>query len=67
MTVTLNNKVKLIQLFGNVSENVTGFRGGQKPLPFAVIGESFMEAKVLELGLEESIGFRLVLSNRNRM
>lgn len=28
VTVTLNNKVKLIQLFGNVSENVTGFQGG---------------------------------------
>lgn len=43
------------------------FRAGQKPLAFAVIGVSFTEAKVLELGLEESTGFRLVLSNRNIM
>lgn len=50
-----------------MSESVNGIsgRGGQKPLPFAVIGGSFMEAKVFELGLEESTGFRLVMSSRS--
>ena len=60
MTGKLSNKVKLIQFFGNVKV-LWDFRG-QKPLPLAVIREGFMEAKAFELGLEESIGFRLVLS-----
>lgn len=44
-----------------------GFRGGQKRLPLAVIGESVKEAKMFELGLEESAGFRLVLSSGSVM
>lgn len=57
----------MIQLFGNVSESAMGFQGGQKRLPLAVIGESVKEAKMFELGLEESTGFRLVLSSGSGM